>query len=644
MATIYDPIMIGKVEVKNRFVEAATEVSAATEHGFVNDRMIRRYAREAQGGLGLICTSITFVRDDGKIFVRQMGLSTDTHVGGHEELTRAVKRYGAKIFCQLVHGGTLCGPNVTGTLPRSPSGVPLFHPEAHALTTEETDEIVESFAQAAARAKLAGYDGVEWHGCHGSLIGMFVSPRDNKRTDKYAGPTAFYSAIVKRTNELCGEDFPQIARVSADEFLDDIGEPSMGIDQMCEEVIPALEEAGADAFHISAGRIGLTAWHQVSPLYLPRAKNVYLAERAKKVTKLPVIAVNRINDPKLAEQIVAQGRADMVAMCRAIISDPDFVRKAIEGRHDEIRKCIGCMICNDRLFFPYCTVCSVNAEYLHYGEPGYELRPVAKPKKVMIVGGGVAGMEAARVATLRGHDVTLYEKSNKLGGFVPLAADIPRVATAELNNIVEYLTTQMRKLNVEVVLNREVTPELVESAKPDTVIVATGSLTKGPDIPGMDDPRVVPLDDVLTKKADVGQQVVVLGGSQGSEIALSLARQEKQVTVVEPTERCAGAVYFAQFGRAELLRRMMDEYGVKSMTETQVKAVVEGGVQVLDREGKEQLLPADTIVNAWNRVPNDELARALRGKVLELYPIGDCTGAHSIQKAVEDGNWAGREV
>ena len=643
MPSVYDPIMIGPVEIKNRFVEAATEASAATEHGFVNERILRRYVREAQGGVGLICTSITFVRDDGKIFVRQMGLSTDAHVGGHEELTRAVKRWGAKMFCQLVHGGTICGP-YAGKPPLSPSGVPLFYPEAHAMTTQEVDDLVEAYAQAAARAKLAGYDGVEWHGCHGTMIGMFVSPRDNKRTDKYAGPTAFWTAIVKRTIELCGPDYPQIARVSADEFLEDIGQPSMNIDRMCEEVVPALEAAGVHAFHASAGRIGLTAWHQIPPLYLPRGKNVYLAERIKKVTKLPVITVGRIFDPKLAEQIVASGRADMVALCRPIIADPDYVRKAIEGRPEEIRKCIGCMICNDRLFFPYSVVCAVNAEYLHYGEPEYELKPVAKPKNVMIAGGGLAGMEAARIATQRGQNVTIYEKGSSLGGFIPLVANMPHIATGELYNIVEYLTGQMKKLNVKVVLNQEVTPELVASVKPDAVIVATGSRTAGPNVPGMDDPRVVTLDDVLSKKAIVGQQVVVLGGDQGSEVSVSLAKQGKQVTVVEPSWRTAGAVYFAQFGRAELLRRLMNEAGVVSMVDTQVKGIVPAGVQVVDKEGKEQVLPADTIVNAWKRVPNDDLARALRGKVGELYPIGDATGAHSIPKAIEDGHWAGRTV
>jgi 2,4-dienoyl-CoA reductase-like NADH-dependent reductase (Old Yellow Enzyme family)/pyruvate/2-oxoglutarate dehydrogenase complex dihydrolipoamide dehydrogenase (E3) component len=636
--------MIGPVEIKNRFVEAATEASAATEHGYVNDRLIRRYVREAQGGVGLINTSITFVREDGKIFTRQMGLSTDTHVGGHEELTRAVKRYGTRIFCQLVHGGTICGPNVSGAIPQSPSGVPLFYPEPHTMSTEEADEMVEVFAQAAARAKVAGYDGVEWHGCHGTLIGMFVSPRDNLRTDKYAGPTAFWVAIIKRTIELCGPDFPQVARVSADEFLEDIGQPSMNIDRMCAEVIPALEAAGLHGFHASAGRIGLTAWHQIPPLYLPRGKNVYLAERIKQVTKLPVITVGRIFDPKLAEQIVATGRADMVALARPIIADPDFVKKAVEGRPEEIRKCIGCMICNDRLFFPYSIICSVNAEYLHYGEADYKIEPVVKPKKVMIVGGGLAGMEAARIAAQRGHDVTVYERGNTLGGFIPLAANIPHVATGELYNIVEYLTTQMQKLNVKVELNTEITLEKVEAQKPDAVIVATGSLTKGPQVPGIDDPCVVTLDDVLSKKAKVGPRVVVLGGAHGSEVALSLAKQGKSVTVLEPSAQTAGAVYFAQFGRAELLRRMMGEAGVISLTETQVKAIVAGGVQVIGKDGKEQVLPADTVVNAWTRVQDDQLARALRGKVMDLYTIGDATGAHSIAKAIEDGNWAGRIV
>ena len=253
-------------------------------------------------------------------------------------------------------------------------------------------------------------------------------------------------------------------------------------------------------------------------------------------------------------------------------------------------------------------------------------------------------MEAARIAAQRGHHVTIYEKGGSLGGFIPLVAGMPHIALGELYNIVEYLTGQIKKLQIKVVLNQEVTPELVESVKPDAVIVATGSRTVGPDVPGMSDPRVVTLDDVLSKKATVGQRVVILGGDHGSELSVSLAKQGKHVTVVEPGWRTAGAPYFAQFGRAELLRRMMKEAGVVSLVNTQVKEIVPEGVRVVDKDGKEQVLPADTIVNAWKRVPNDSLARALRGKVPELYAIGDATGAHSIQKAIEDGHWAGRTV
>ncbi len=606
MATVYDPIHIGPLKLKNRFAVAPTVKNFSTERGYISDEDLVNFAADARGGAGLVIVSLTFVRADGRIFPRQIGMDTDSHLTGHGRLTKVIHGYGAKAALQLGHGGALCSSAISGFPVVSPSGVPQDPAQpCKVLSLSECDEIADAFAAAGTRAVAAGYDGIELHCCHGSLLNQFMSPWQNKRTDKYGGPTAYLLEVIRKMKTAVGKDFPVWVRFSTDEFLQEIGQEGIGIQRFVEEVLPAVEAAGIAAVHASAGRIVWTCWNQIPPLYRPRGVNVRLAEEVKKHTRLPVIAIGRMNDPVLIEDVVAKGRADIVALCRAVIADQDVARKMIEGRPEEVRKCIACNYCADVVWGAGC-FCTVNPSYGN--EHLFRYTPAAAPKKVLVAGGGIAGMEAARVLKLVGHDVTLYEKSDRLGGLIHLAAGIPRLSTRETLNIFEWVGGQLKKQNVKVVTGTEVSAELVKREKPDAVFVATGSKPLVPSIPGADRQNVFSYDDYVMGKAKVGNRVAVLGGNHGAETAVSLGRDKKKVFLIEESDQVAMADYTKLYARYHLLLRFLEEAKVEVRTGLGVKEITEKGVRVEDRAGKQEWIEVDTVILALGRVSVDDLS------------------------------------
>ena len=640
MAKVFEPIKIGRMEVKNRIVAAPTVVAYADEHGYVTQRLMDIYAERARGGAGLVTVEATYVRQDGRMFSRMLGIHTDYHVIGLSELADIIHQAGAKASLQIMHGGRQAPPHIIGGQPVAPSDcAPLMGIIPRALTTKECEELTDCFATAALRVKNADFDAVMFHGTHGFLLQQFMSPYTNDRTDKYGDRLAFVTEVLAKTRALVGKDFPIIYRAAADEFLGDKG---ITLNLFTKEIVPALLKAGVDCLDITGG-VFETLDQVIGALYTPRGFMLPLAEATKEVANVPVAIAGRINDPKLAEKIISDGKADMVALSRPLLADPAFVRKMEQGLEKEIRKCIACNAClplGERV-----TRCAVNPELGR--ERAYRIWPALtlRRKKVLIIGGGVAGMEAGRVAALRGHDVSLWESEGRLGGLVNLAAALPRLFTHELSNIVEWLSGQLRQLPVNIQLNKEASAELIEQFQPEVVILAVGSQIALPQIPGINRASVITLDQYLAGKARVGEKVAVIGAAYGTEVAVSLGREGKKVTVLEEggPEQMFAAPYMDVI-RMVALPKLVQEHQVPILAGIKVKEITEKGVRYTTQEGKEEALEADNIILALRRQPRAELSKALKGKVKELYEIGDCCAPRRILSAIHDGAYTAREI
>ncbi len=645
MPTIYDPIKIGTVELPNRMALAPTVKNHANENGYLNDRVIRGFVEEARGGWGLLQVSASFIRLEGCVFRNQIGIHDDRSITGHERLAYAIHREGTKCSLQIFHGGAIASSKITGVPVVGPSEKGGLFGPIHQLSTGEVEERVQDYAEAAARAKEAGYDAVNVHCCQGTFIQQFMSPYTNLRDDKFGkDPGLLAEMIAKAIKERCGKDFPLIWRLAAREFMEFLGEK--GYDEEWGKKIAKRLEPWVDCFDVTGGRIGFTGMFSFPPVYAERATRVHLATEIKKAVSVPVMGVAKIMDQKLAEDVVASGRCDIAHFCRPAIADPWFARKVLEKRPEDIRKCISCNWCLQTLFEQKVVLCAVNAAYSREGE--YELKPAMKPKKVMVIGGGVAGMECAITLAQRGHKVDLYEKGEELGGLVQFVASThPRLSTRDLRNIVDYHVVQVEKnKGIIVHLKTEVTPQLVDKEKPDAVVVAVGSEEKLPNIPGIANKKVVTNEDYLRSEGEmeIGKKVVIIGGNYGAETAVSLAREGKQVTMVEEGDVHTRPVYITDvYSRSFQLDRYVQEEKITALTKTRAIEVSDAGVVVEGADGK-KTIQADSVIIAYDRKPKNALYQALKGKVKELYEIGDCVKPRDIATAIDDAAYVARKI
>jgi len=639
---VFEPIKVGTLEIKNRIVAGPMVMNHATEDGHVTPRMIDYYAAKARGGFGLVHVEASYMRPDGNMFSRMLGVYSDRQLPGLNEIVEAIHAYGAKCTIQLVHGGRVSHPRITGQQPLAPSdNTPPLAAKPRGLTVKEIEELVQCYARAAVRAKEAGFDGAMIHGAHGFLIAQFVSPHCNKRKDNYGKDRyLFVKQIVEACRAAVGADYPLFFRISADEFLGDEG---LTIEETKKHYAPLLQELGIDCIDVSAG-IQERVYYNIQPLYTPRANILYLAEEVKKVVNVPVIGVGRINDPRLVKQVIETGRVDMISLARQSLADPELPLKMAEDRPDDVRRCIACDLgCSYRHIVQWMADCAINYEVMHEAEYRAAMQRPVEPLKVAVVGGGVAGMEAARVATLRGHKVTLYEKADRLGGLIPLVGDMPRLYMHELNNIVEYLSTQLAKLNVNIRLKTEATAALLSKTGPDVVILATGSTERLPDVPGAKGPKIVTLLQYLRGEAKIGHKVVVWGGHEGAEAAVSLARQDKQVTILEESASVADATFLKYVGRQLLLQKYLEEEGVKIVTGATVREIGKNSV-TYSRKGRRREVAFDTLLIALGRVPDDGVAEQLKDVVPAVYKVGDCLEPHSIRHSIHSAARVALEI
>jgi 2,4-dienoyl-CoA reductase-like NADH-dependent reductase (Old Yellow Enzyme family)/thioredoxin reductase len=551
-------------------------------------------------------------------------------------LTDEVHRFGAKVGIQLVHCGRQGSSKYTGEQPVAPSPIPTAGGEIpRELTIHEIEDLIENFAEAAVRAKEAGFDTVEIHGAHGYIVNEFLSPRVNKRSDRYggslAGRTAFALEVVRRMRTKVGDHFTILFRMSADEYLPD----GLTLNETTAVAI-MLQEAGIDCIDVSAGtQESLDMF--VQPSSLPPGCLVHLASAIKKVVTIPIITVGRIGDPLLAESILRQGKADLIAMGRALIADPELPKKAREGRFDEIRPCLACRSCFDRIFQKARVTCVVNASLGQ--EKNLPIPLAQKLKKVLVIGGGPAGLEVSRIAAQRGHRVVLYEEEDKLGGQL-LLASIPLYKQG-ISSLTKFLVSQITRLGVEVHVGRKVTADIVSEIKPDSVVVATGNIPIIPDILGVQRPNVFLAIDVLAGKKAVGEIVVIIGGGQiGCETADFLAAMGKKVTIVEILNDVA--IDMGPLARAPLLKRLR-ERGVSIHTNTSVEEINERGV-LAKVNAKIISLDAESIILATGSKSNEELAKQLAKEIGELYVIGDCAEPRKLYDAIHEGFQVGLKI
>lgn len=636
---LFSPIRIGQLTLQNRLY-SPPHAPGFTDRTFMpTDRLIAYWEAKAAGGTAMVATGVTPVHSS-------IGIGVPFHNPRFKEVygraAEAVRKHGSHFVVQLWHPGAQSGAPSRPSWAPSPWATPEGWNVAHGMTKAEIEEMIEAYAFGAKMVKEAGCDAIEIHGAHGYLITEFSSGFSNHRDDEYGGSlenrARFVDEVVSAVRSAVGSEYTVGMRFSADEFVDG----GLTIEESQRILGPIARSGKLDYLNISVGNYH-TMETIIAPMYFPLGSFVHVAAGIKEVVDIPVFAVGRINDPQQAEDIIAAGYADLVAMNRAIIADPDFANKAREGRIEEIRKCTACNEgCWGRgsMGLPLGIGCIVNPQI------GFEretvLVPAATKKRVTVVGGGVAGLEAARVAAERGHSVTVLEKNETLGGLVNVAAKAPlRIDLAEP---VRYYAHQMQRLGVDVRLGVSATPELILQDNPDAVVIATGSLPAYPTgIPGLASAVVREVREVYDDPDALGQRVLILAEEyhqQALSTADFLAAAGKQVEVVVRRRYAGDEV---EHNTIVMLYPMLLEKGITLTPLSWVRSVSGRSVTLYNLYSEEEwTVDADAIVVALGGKANNSLAAALDGQVKELHTVGDAVAPRRIMYATRDGNRVGR--
>jgi 2,4-dienoyl-CoA reductase (NADPH2) len=657
LTKLFEPIAIGRLTLKNRIIMPAVTTLYDLEGG---RRYADFYAARARGGASLFIINLQAlypgragvsgaVPDESVRVKGPLKINHDLYIPRLRELTAAIQENGGRACAQLaVYGFWARGGYGQPAEEVSPSGVrlqgPQYRPDlenlsfirgGRPLAVEEIAMIAAEVGRAAERAVAAGFDAIELQALGGNLLSRFLSPLTNRRTDAYGGSLENRSRMLVETvaaiRGRVGEGVPLICRLNGDDLLPG----GMGVADY-QALVPILERAGVQALNLMPG------WYEtrrpVNQMCVPRGAFVYAAEGLKKVAKIPVAANIRITDPRLAEEILARGQADLIAVCSALMADPEWPLKAAAGRLDDIRRCTACCNCWSDLAGSRRPIgCSVNAQMGM--ESRYAIRRAERPKNVWVAGGGPAGMEAARVAAERGHRVTLFERRGKLGGQLRFA-DLPP-HKGEWRHFIAWQKRALQNHGVAIRLGCELTAAEILAGRPDALIVATGARSLIPPIPGVDGPNVATCVAVLSGRQPCGRRVVVIGGGAvGCETAEFLHAKGCEVTIVEMLPQIAPDVDF--WNRWVLVDRL-DAAGIRQLVGTRAVAIEGEGVRIA-AAGQERLLPAETVVLAAGARAYNPLAAGLAGKFEAVRFIGDCDTPQKVRQAVDAGFRAGMAV
>ena len=680
---LLEPAYIGKVKTRNRIIKTAQGSSFIEPTGYVGEQAKAYYETMAKGGVGLLIVESCGVEFPLGIhhFPVQFHLDDDKYIPSYTELVQVIHKHGCPVFLQLFHAGPW---NPTGLLPKRDTksastlteselpGPGFAIPRGVSLT--EIEELIQMFVKAAARAKKAGFDGVEINAATCHLINSFYSRIFNKRDDEYGGTienrARFMNRIIGDIKKQLGADFAVTALINIAEYGHEKATPiEEGV-----QFAALAARAGADAIQVRAHGYGHRGgllqpdrlFYPEFPKPLPKDLDwshrgvgaiIPLATAVKKIVSVPLIAACRL-DPVLGEKLLQQGDIDFVGMTRRLLADPELPNKVAAGELEDINPCTGCLYCMDVRLHNAPIRCRINANLGRERE--FAIKAAVKIKQVLVVGGGPSGMEAARVAALRGHKVTLCEKSTKLGGLIPLASMLKDIETDELIAVIRYMERQIRKAGVTVKLNTEVTPVLIAELKPDVVVIAAGGVDSAMDIPGVNGRNVVTSAKLhgqlkfysrlfgpktmarLTKVwMPIGKNVVVIGGTiHGCELAEFIIKRGRKVTIVHTgTEIGEGMTADDKFQ----FMRWIAGKNIPVITGAVIEKITDTGLIIITG-GKEQSIKADTIAFALPLQSNHALQQQLDEKLTEIYAIGDCNEPHLIADAIAGGSKIGHSI
>ena len=657
LGPLFSPITLRNCVIRNRILQSG-HVTGFGEHGLPTERHLRYYETRAKGGIGLIVMEAVAISPHGHIIPHVVQGWRDEVIPWFRRISDAVHAHGAKIFCQAWHNGNKNSSYYSWTNSESCSDVPCpaIGEVPDILDEEGIRKVIRQYVDFCLRLQAGGYDGVELHFGHGYLPQQFLSPFTNIRKDRYGGSLEnrmrFGLEVIDAVRRAVAGDFVVGLRTSADEMVP----KGLTLDDM-KEIMPIWARTGQiDYLNVTIATYKSLA-PVIAPMMVPPRSFVFYASEIKQVVDIPVFAAIRINDPVMANDIIKNNEADMVVMTRATICDPEMPNKAREGRVDDVRMCIACNEgCWERITQRDPITCMQNPET---GREGiFKILPAPNPRKILVAGGGVAGMEAAIVARQRGHQVVLCEKTGELGGAVLIWTKAP--ARQEASQTVRFMKHELERLGVEVRLNTQVTPALVETERPDAVIVATGATTVEnplPDVVGPDaaieierGAHVVTAEDVLDGKAQTGQRVVVADFQnymKGLVTAEVLADQGKEVTVIMPLPfRLLGNNPYDMDGPTHVIQLVnLTAKKVKRVSDFEVKRARPGKVTIRNVfTEQEQDLDADTLVLSYWRKADKKLYNELQGKVKELHKIGDCVASRRLINAVYEGYKVAMEI
>lgn len=661
--SLFTPMKIGKVEIKNRIGMAPMAPSGMiTPDNCFNQRAADYYVERARGGAGLIITG--GIEVENQIEQTKLGIFQNVSTNpvafalNSSEMVERIHAYGSKIFLQITMGfGRSLFLDFVDSHPVAPSAISHFWDPSitcRELTTGEVEYMVQKMAEAAKVAASAGFDGVEVHAMHeGYLLDQFTLAAFNKRTDKYGGdlrgrlqlPIEILQAIKAKV----GQDFPVILRYGVKSCIKGLNQGGLPGEDYEEfgrdlqeglEAAKILEEAGYDAFNADLGSYEALYWAH-PPGYIDHGCYLPYVEKLKEVVSVPVLTAGRMDNPELARNAIKEEKVDMVLLGRGLLADADWPNRVKAGEIDKIRPCLGCHDgCMGRLESGKVISCAVNPACGR--EEEYRLYPPLKSKKIMVIGGGIAGMETARVAALRGHQVSLYEKNSLLGGHL-LEASVPDFKKDE-RTLLKWYEQELKENGVDIYLETEVNSELMNKTNPDEVIVATGAKDKIPPIPGIEKEQVLTACHALMNKEIIGEEVVIVGGGLvGCEIALWLSDQGKKVTIVEMMDELLKSV-FVSHANDMMLKDMIKFHDVEVKTNTSLLEIQDESVLTINKQFIKQRIKADTIIIAIGYTSDDDLYKEIREIHPKVHIIGDARKVQNIMYAIWDGYEIGRTL